>query len=333
MTITLTAQENDDLWDEAALQTPPQYDPDVGSKMHAMPEQLGKGYDLIVDLYPDCCLSISSQEFKEDVQIRQHEWDHPVQFGVILSGMSLDSQVGVLDNRRTVISGSGVQRENSFICSIAQPSLGINLEMSADRFTTFFPDKNGELPPELSFLVKGNDWQTLICPKTNPAIGRVAREMICCPYGGVAKRLYLQAKSQELMMLILAPIAADRGNPKPPSRMKPTTIAQIYAARDLLRLRLEHPPSSLELAQQVGVSDRTLRRGFQELFGTTVFGYLTQQRTIEAERLLREGNMTVAEVANQVGYAHLGCFAAAFKRQFGISPSECVIGKKMRVKN
>ncbi|MEG3849330.1 AraC family transcriptional regulator [Microcoleus sp. herbarium19] len=294
MTITLTAQENDDLWDEAAQQIPPHYDPDVGSKMYAMPDRLGKGYSLMVDLYSDCCLSIFSLEYSQDVQIRQHEWDHPVQFGVILSGMSLDSQVGVLDNGRTVISGNGVQRENSVVYSSAVPDIGINLEMSPERLTALFPDKNGELPPELSFLVKGNDWQTLICPKTNPAIGRVAREMICCPYGGVGKRLYLQAKSQELMMLMLAPIVADRGNPKPPPRMKPTTIAQIYAARDLLRLRLEHPPSSLELAQQVGVSDRTLRRGFQELFGTTVFGYLTQQRTIEAERLLRHGNMTVA---------------------------------------
>jgi len=60
---------------------------------------------------------------------------------------------------------------------------------------------------------------------------------------------------------------------------------------------------------------------------------LTQQRTIQAERLLRESNMTIAEVANQVGYAHLGCFAAAFKRQFGISPSECLMGKKLTVKN
>jgi AraC-like DNA-binding protein len=68
---------------------------------------------------------------------------------------------------------------------------------------------------------------------------------------------------------------------------------------------VENPPSLLELAQLVGVSDRTLRRSFQELFGTTVFGYLTEKRMEQAEILLREGNSSVAEVANIVGYSHL----------------------------
>ena len=79
-----------------------------------------------------------------------------------------------------------------------------------------------------------------------------------------------------------------------------------------------------ELAAQVGVCDRTLRRGFRDLFGTTVIGYLTQQRMIKAEQLLRHGDYTVAEVANKVGYTHLGHFAAAFRKQFGVSPRECL---------
>lgn len=249
MTITLTVQEDNDLWDEAEQQTPPQYDPDVGSEMRAMPNQLGDGYDFMIDLYPNCCLKISSHKYWENLQIRQLEWDHPVQFAVLLSGVISDSQCGVLDNGHTMISGSGVQREHSFICASTQPHLGINLEMSAEWLTTFLPDKNGELPAELSFLVKGNDWQTLIYPKTNPTIQRVAHEMIHCPHDGVVKRLYLQGKSQELIAAMLAPIMADQGNPKPPSRMKHTTIAQIYAARDHLRLQLEHPPSLLELSQ------------------------------------------------------------------------------------
>jgi AraC-like DNA-binding protein len=82
------------------------------------------------------------------------------------------------------------------------------------------------------------------------------------------------------------------------------------------------------LAQQVGVSDRTLQRGFQVLFNTTITGYLKLRRLEQAEQLLRQGNYTVAEVANLVGYGHLGHFATAFKRQFGITPSQCLAGKR-----
>ena len=77
----------------------------------------------------------------------------------------------------------------------------------------------------------------------------------------------------------------------------------------------------------VGVSDRTLRRGFQELFSTTVFGYLASQRMSKAQWLLREEKLTVAEVAVMVGYSNPSHFAGAFKRQFGMTPRECLAGK------
>ncbi|MEH2424796.1 MAG: helix-turn-helix domain-containing protein [Nostoc sp.] len=47
------------------------------------------------------------------------------------------------------------------------------------------------------------------------------------------------------------------------------------------------------------------------------------------EQLLRSANLTVAEVANLLGYAQQGHFGAAFKRRFGITPSECFFGKKI----
>jgi AraC-like DNA-binding protein len=47
----------------------------------------------------------------------------------------------------------------------------------------------------------------------------------------------------------------------------------------------------------------------------------------QAELLLREKKLSVAEVSNLVGYSHLGYFAKVFKRQFGITPSECLAGK------
>ena len=48
----------------------------------------------------------------------------------------------------------------------------------------------------------------------------------------------------------------------------------------------------------------------------------------QAELLLRAQEYSITEVANLVGYSHLGNFAAAFKRQFGITPSECFVGNK-----
>ena len=115
----------------------------------------------------------------------------------------------------------------------------------------------------------------------------------------------------------------------PSVSLKPDTVARIHHAAEILRSHIENPPNQTTLARQVGVSDRTLHKGFKALFEVTPFAYLTRQRMNQAERLLRQPNSTVAEVANMVGYANPAQFAAAFKRQFGITPSECIRGSKI----
>ena len=81
------------------------------------------------------------------------------------------------------------------------------------------------------------------------------------------------------------------------------------------------------MAQTIGIGDRKLQQGFKQLYGTTVFNYLQNYRLEQAQLMLREGNLNVATVANNIGYTHLGHFAAAFKRKFGMTPRDCLKGK------
>ncbi|MES1026283.1 hypothetical protein ABN584_25640 [Gloeocapsa sp. BRSZ] len=105
--------------------------------------------------------------------------------------------------------------------------------MPPDRLVTFFPDASGQLPAELNFLVQGNDWQTLIYPKSNPAIQQVVQQIVNCPYQGMAKRLYLQGKMTELMALQFALVLSDRSISHP-ARLKSQTIARIHQAKEIL---------------------------------------------------------------------------------------------------
>ncbi|MGV2830213.1 helix-turn-helix transcriptional regulator [Myxosarcina sp. GI1(2024)] len=146
------------------------------------------------------------------------------------------------------------------------------------------------------------------------------------PYQGAIARMYLEGKALELIAIQLARLTESELDTVK-STLKSQSIARIYQARDILANQLENPPSIAELTEQVSISELTLRRGFRELFGTTVIGYLTSLRMMQAKLLLREKKLSVAEVSNLVGYSHLGYFAKVFKRQFGITPSECLAGK------
>lgn len=205
----------------------------------------------------------------------------------------------------------------------------LRIEININTIKKFFTELN-TVPQQLQELVEDNNPQRFyftvgdITPQMQTIIGQIWHH----PYQGAIAKIYLEAKVLELLALQLAQLSKSRSDTIE-TTLKSKSIDRIYHARNILLQRLENPPSISELTQQVGLGDRTLRRGFRELFGTTVIGYLNQKRIEQAQQLLREGNLSVSEVANVVGYSHLGHFSAAFKRQFGITPSECLAGKKI----
>nr|WP_298911059.1 AraC family transcriptional regulator [uncultured Nostoc sp.] len=317
MTITLTTKEYSKLWAEAEMNS--QKNPESNEFIYQVPRLLGKGYVRDIEVYPHLLLSISDSEYHDDVLMKVPEYNHPLQFCVELLGINTDD---------TLISGAGVQRSWTWEIQKHQRSVGVDIHMPPSLLGTFFPTAGGEIPSQFSLLAKGDDWQIMLQPKKTTAVHSVAEQIINCPYQGIAKLMFLQVRVLELIRLQLTPMLVDQGGVQPLPRLKAETIARIHHAREILHSRIDNPPSLLELSQLVGVSDRTLRRGFQELFGTTVFSYITNQRMEWAEELLRQGNLSVAEVANLVGYCNLGHFASAFRRRFGITPGKCLIGKK-----
>lgn len=103
--------------------------------------------------------------------------------------------------------------------------------------------------------------------------------------------------------------------PRPVGR---TDLVESIATR--IRVGGEVPPRQGELARQVNLSERTLRRRL----GAQSAGYRSLRDAALYERakdLLRNSGMTVAEVAEVVGYADAQAFRRAFRRWSGESPS------------
>jgi AraC-like DNA-binding protein len=69
------------------------------------------------------------------------------------------------------------------------------------------------------------------------------------------------------------------------------------------------------------MSETKLKQGFVALFGSPVFSYLRRERLAAARRLLLAGGLGVTEVADRVGYQNPSKFAAAFRLEFGVTPS------------
>lgn len=89
----------------------------------------------------------------------------------------------------------------------------------------------------------------------------------------------------------------------------------------LLHERPAEPWTIDQLGRQVGLSRSALHERFVELAGQPPMQYLTNWRMQCGARLLREGNATVATIAQEVGYDSEAAFARAFKRLVGRPPA------------
>jgi AraC family transcriptional regulator of adaptative response / DNA-3-methyladenine glycosylase II len=81
----------------------------------------------------------------------------------------------------------------------------------------------------------------------------------------------------------------------------------------------EDPPLP-QIADRLGVTDRHLRRIFQQAHGVTPIAYLTTQRLLLAKQLLTDTELPVTQVALATGYASLRRFHAAFAERYRMSP-------------
>jgi AraC-like DNA-binding protein len=191
-----------------------------------------------------------------------------------------------------------------------QKLLAHQMDLLPVSFRQMF-EKNDDEPNYRNFGITTHEMQTVL------------RQILNCPYQGLTKQLYLEGKILELLALRLEYLQ-ENPNFNKSTTLKPHQLDSIYHARDILINNINNPPSLINLARQVGLNDCTLKKGFQEIFGTTVFGYLHEYRMEEAKELLLEKKMNVTQVAQIVGYEARTSFIRAFRKKFGVSPTAYV---------
>lgn len=98
--------------------------------------------------------------------------------------------------------------------------------------------------------------------------------------------------------------------------------AKVTRVIDLMEQQLEAPLSGDALAHRIGVTRRQLERLFQEHLNATPGGFYLQLRLGRARHLLRQSSMDVLEIAVACGFASASAFSRAYRRQFGVSPSQ-----------
>jgi AraC-like DNA-binding protein len=151
-----------------------------------------------------------------------------------------------------------------------------------------------------------------------PGAKAILQAISGCRYAAGMKRIFIESKVLELLVLIL-----DRMNARGDTCcLKQHDLDKIEYARQLVGQNLREPYSLLDLARRAGLNDFKLKKGFKQLTGSTVFTYITDLRMDKAMRMLRDEKKPVSIVSFEVGFKNPHHFTVAFKKKFGILPRE-----------
>ncbi|MGH6735047.1 MAG: helix-turn-helix transcriptional regulator [Methyloceanibacter sp.] len=145
---------------------------------------------------------------------------------------------------------------------------------------------------------------------------------------GALRLLFLEGVVLQLLAMQTARL--DRGVSGRENPLSPKERSSILEARDLLLANMRHPPSLAALAAEVGLNEKALNAGFKELFGTTVFETLRNERLEHARQALENEDLPVKRIAFRVGYNHVNNFINAFTARYGTPPRKYRVRRSER---
>ena len=294
------------------------------------PDEVGNGFMSVINLRPGLMLGIGDYQLHESIAVSFGWKSPPVVMGFNVS-INFRATHGYGQAKKDVFMFNSGQ---SFIFYLPEwqgvakhpvgtPVRSVGIYMDPLLFNTFMEGQHDHIPTCMHDIVKGADeglcYHALT---TTPAVNMAIHQILDCPYRGPLKRLYLESKTLELIAHNLAQLIVDKNGHNRPFTLLPSDIERVREARDVLIRNMDNPPSLLELARQAGINKDKLNHGFRQVFGTSVFDYLRIHRLGRARELLESKEKNVTEVAFEVGYAQHCNFTKAFKKHFGINPTD-----------
>jgi AraC family transcriptional regulator len=104
-----------------------------------------------------------------------------------------------------------------------------------------------------------------------------------------------------------------------PHPLAPRHLARVLAYIDA---NIGRDIALADLAELVGVSKYYLIRSFRAATQRTPYAYLVERRLTRAVDALRQGTMSVEEIARDSGFKSAPGFSNVFKKHYGMSPSK-----------
>ena len=128
--------------------------------------------------------------------------------------------------------------------------------------------------------------------------------------------LYIKGKLFEFFYILSNRCRTEK-NPKITKSLDKMKLILTYIENNYM-----HKISVSDVAESIDFSESHFMRYFKETMGTSFVDYLREYRLTMAARLLLKSDATILSVAEEVGFDNLSYFNRAFKKHYGVTPSQ-----------
>lgn len=126
-------------------------------------------------------------------------------------------------------------------------------------------------------------------------------------------------------MLLIEAMRASAADGAPPGLLRGLGDERLAPSLTQMHARIEQPWTVSQLAGIAALSRSSFFERFNRVVGVAPMEYLLAWRMRIARELLVRGELSVAEIAERVGYGSTSAFSVAFSRQVGVAPSRYVV--------
>lgn len=102
--------------------------------------------------------------------------------------------------------------------------------------------------------------------------------------------------------------------------LRPDFNVNIKRATDFINANLDKNLTVSYISKSVNISKSVLYRNFHNCFNSTISEYINKMRVKKATELLMDTEISVEEIARNVGFSSASYFSRVFKERKGISP-------------
>jgi AraC family transcriptional regulator len=188
------------------------------------------------------------------------------------------------------------------------------------------PKKTGDTVSEdlLNFRHTTSFSKTLsLCGRTR----LVLEALLNHSYIGSLENIFVNAQSQMLLLYSLECMVGEKEVEGFQCKFLANEAdrEKIVRAREILLSQIGEPLTIKALSRKVAINECYLKKGFKEMFGTTIFDFYQGQRMEHARYLLYEKGLSVTEVSVMLGYSSISHFSTAFKKHTGLKPCELLL--------